>query len=457
MYRQKDFDLLQEEIKNIAYDAEVLYKKNFEEPSLNEYEETILIIKKIVKDNDLIVYGGYAQNEQIEKKKKNDGFYEKWQKPDYEMYSPDPIRHGVEIADALHKKGFFNPKVDSAQHEGTYKIFCNLINIADISYVPKSVYDNLPTVKIDGIRMIHPHFMMTDAYRVYSDLLTSNFRLTKTFDRMSKLFNHYPLDDNAQYNIIKYDSSEKKSKLNDIKEFIRKKIIHHSKLIVIGHYAFNYYIKKTKLEKYEINDFPYYQLISTDYKNDAKKIYKILKNEFKSKLKVKEYYPLLSWWDRRMEFLYNNQVIIKLYSNNERCVPYNFSSKKSTNFSSFQNLIYFLFIDYNYALITKSNESYNFLGMLVKLFKARDSFLNEFDLTVLDESPFREFTTKCYGKPVESMRNSLLKGIERVKQGGKFKQFSYLAMGKKIQIPKTNFSDISGSKIVKEKDLTKIK
>ena len=122
-----------------------------------------------------------------------------------------------------------------------------------------------------------------------------------------------------------------------------------------------------------------------------------------------------------MEFLYNNQVILKLYSNNERCVPYNFSSKKSTNFSSFQNLIYFLFIDYNYALIKKSNESYNFLGMLVKLFKARDSFLNEFDLTVLDESPFREFTTKCYGKPVESMRNSLLKGIERVKQGGKFK------------------------------------
>ncbi len=69
MYRQKDFELLQEEIKNIAYDAEVLYKKNFEEPSLNEYEETISIIKNIVKKNDLIVYGGYAQNEQIEKKK----------------------------------------------------------------------------------------------------------------------------------------------------------------------------------------------------------------------------------------------------------------------------------------------------------------------------------------------------------------------------------------------------
>ncbi len=42
------------------------------------------------------------------------------------------------------RKIFFNPKVDSAQHEGTYKIYCNLINIADISYVPKSIYDNLP-------------------------------------------------------------------------------------------------------------------------------------------------------------------------------------------------------------------------------------------------------------------------------------------------------------------------
>ena len=362
----------------------------------------------------------------------------------------------MEIADEFHKKNYFNPKVDSAQHEGTYKIFCNLINIADISYVPKSIYDNLPTNKIDGIRMIHPHFMMTDAYRVYSDLLTSNFRLTKTFERMTKLFDYYPLDDNALYNIIKYEPSEKKKQINEIKEVIRKKIIHHSKLIVIGHLAFNYYIKKTKLAKYEIDEYPYYQLISIDYKKDASTIFKILKNKYKNKIKKKEFYPFLSWWDKRMEFYYNDQVILKLYSNNERCVPYNYSNKKFTNYSTIQNLIYYMFIDYNYALITKSNESYNFLGMLVKIFKARDSFLDEFDFTVLDDSPFQEFSLKCYGEPVESKRDSLLKGIERIKQGGKFKQFEYFPKGNKAKIPIFNFSDISGSEIKKEKDLTKI-
>jgi len=453
MYRQKDLETIKNNINEIENKALDIFIKNHNDPTIKEYNDVINILKKFFKKNNLIVYGGYAQNDLILKKNKNDGFYSEIDMPDYEIYSPDPIKHAMEIADILYDKKYFNPKVDSAVHEGTYKIYCNLVNYSDISYLPKKIFDNMPTIKIDGIRMTHPHYMMTDAYRVYSDLLTSGFRLSKTFFRMTKLFDYYPLDDNAEYNIIEYNVSKK---IEEIKEFIRKKIIHHSKLIVIGHYAFNYYVKKTKLSKYEIKSFPYYQLITTDYQNDVKKIYNILKKQY-SDIKIKEYYPFVSWWDRRIEFSYKNQVILKLYSNNKRCVPFKTSDKKFTLFGTIQTLIYFMLIDYNYAIVTKNNESYNYLGMLVKLFKARDSYLNEFDLSVLDDSPFKEFTLNCYGKPVETLREATIDAIKRVKSGGSFKLFSYLPRGNKGKVPNFKFEEIGGNEIKDKKQLTKLK
>jgi len=40
--------------------------------------------------------------------------------------------------------------------------------------------------------------------------------------------------------------------LDSIQDYIRKNIIHKSKLIIVGHYAFNYYVKKVRKVKYEI-------------------------------------------------------------------------------------------------------------------------------------------------------------------------------------------------------------
>lgn len=447
MYRQKDFDKINDNIKDIENKALEFYIKNHNDPSIDEYKEVINLIRKIVIKNNLVVYGGYAQNELILKKNKTDGFYTEIDMPDYELYSPDPIKHSMEIVDAMFKKKYFNPKVDSALHEGTYKIFCNGINYSDITYIPLKIYKNLPTINLNGIKMIHPHFMMTDAYRVYSDLLTSNYRLSKTFFRMSKLFNYYPLDDNAEYNIIEYDFKEKENTINKLLELIRQRIIHNSKLIVIGHYAFNYYVKKTKLKKYEIKNIPYYQLISIDYDNDISYINKILNKKYSKKITKKEFYPFLSWWDKRTEFYYNDSVILKVYSNNKRCVPYRKSDAKLTLFGSFQTIIYYLFIDYNYALIKKNKESFIFLSMLVKMFKSRDSFLDEFDKTVLDNTPFEEFTYKCYGKPIDTLRESTINAIKRAQKGQKFKLFTYLPKGKKTKVPKFRYNDISGENI----------
>ena len=420
--------------------------RNHHQPSIKEYQDVIKLIKDYIKKTNLIVYGGYAQNELILDKNKDDGFYREIDMPDFEIYSPDPIKHSVEMADLLYEKGYYNPKVDSAVHDGTYKIFCNLVNYSDISYMPLNIYNNCPTIKLNGIRYTHPHFMMTDAYRVYSDLLTSNYRLVKTFNRMSKLFNYYPIDENLQYNQIKYKVKNK----DDVKEFIRKKIIHNSKLIVIGHYAFNYYVKKTQLNNYVIEKYPYYELISTDYENDVKKIHKILKDKYK-KIEINGYYPFFTFFDNRAEFVLNGEVVLKLYGNNSRCVPYRISEKKLTNFGTTQTVILYLFMDYNYAFINKNKEeSSNYLSMIIKLFKARDAYLDDNMMTVLDEVHSENLLMNVLEFHVDGMRQSMLEGIKRVEQGKSFKKFSYYPKGKKINIPKVNFDNISGNMIKNE-------
>ena len=73
-------------------------------------------------------------------------------------------------------------------------------------------------------------------------------------------------------------------------------------------------------------------------------------------------------------------------------------------------------------------------------------------ITVIDDSPFKDFTYKCYGTPVDSFRSSLLSGIEKRKQGKQMK-FRYGPTGKPRQAPDYKFSNISGNQILNEKYL----
>jgi len=455
MYRQKDFDMIKLNLDIIEHNAEDEFVRNHKVPNLKEIDAINKIILKFIKDNKRIIYGGYAQNELIKKKNKDDAFYTETDMADIEFYTPEPIKDGLTLADMLHKEGYEHTQLKEGVHHETYNLFCNFRNYSDLSYMPKNVFNNCPTIDVDGLKMTHPHFMMIDAYRVYTDLLTSNFRLSKTFNRMTTLMKHYQYDDDAKHNIIKYNKTIKPKELDDIQKFIRQKIIHDSKLIVVGHYAFNYYAKKVDT-KSVIEYFPYYQIITSEYEKDVKNIYDILKKEYGDKIKTREFYPYFQFFGKRIEYVYDNQVILKLYSNNNRCTPFKISDKKHTNFGTFQTLILYFLIDYSYAIINNFNhEETNYMGLIVKLFNLRDKYLKDRNLTVLDESPFVEFTLECIGKPFDMIRESLLEGKRRIKAGKKFK-FEYFPKDTPGKVPEFRFDNTSGNLIKNEKDLTKL-
>ena len=450
MYRDEDIDKIRDNVGKIIDNSLDEYKKNYE-PTRTEVTKVYNAIKAYIVRTRKIAYGGFAQNTLLMNKNKSESFYKIidgvfYNFPDVadiEFYSPNPIKDMVELLEELHSQGFKHIDGKNGAHDGTYKIFVNFIYYCDIAYMPEYIYNNLPTITTDNnIRCTHPHFMLCDAYRIMTDPMTSYWRLEKAINRFNRLINYYPITNektaNKALDLIKPNI--------DMMRFIRKQIVHNSKLIVVGFYAFDYYnnkIIKTAHDK----EYPYYELITDTIIKDAEIIEKILKTKYNGKITIKQFSPFLEFFDKRLEFYHDNKLILRLFGNNKRCVVYRYSKKKKTYFGTYNLTYKYLLFDYHYNLINKNTtdiENYNIL--LSKIAIARNNYLENHNITVIEPSPFQDFTLKCIGEPVDVLRESRL-------QKNRSNKFNYKPTGKMINIPKIVFDNISGNEILDIKKL----
>lgn len=444
MYREKDLKVINENLSKIEDEAQILFNDKYGEPSIEELNKVYNIIKDYIRDNNLIVYGGYAQNALIKEINPKDAFYKETDFADIEFYSYEPLKDLIQLCDILYKEGFQNIEGKEGVHPGTYKIFVNFHNYTDFSFMPKNIFENCPTIKLEDMRMTHPHFMLIDAYRVYADPMTSYFRLTKTFTRFNTLLKYYPFNENAVYNDIEYSVELTEKEYDMINHFLRKNIVHGSKLILIGFHAFNRLMEKAKMDKKYFVQEPFYQLISSNYKKDKDIIFSKLKKQFKN-IEKKEYNQFFQFFDETTEYYYKNQLILRLYGNNERCIVNKYSSKKKIHYGTTQLQILYLLGHYNIAVIRQNNfNKAVYMAMITRILKARDRYLEATKTTVLDNTPFQEFVLECIGKPVDPIRSSLLEGLKR-KQQGKRMKFSYRPTGNPGKVPDYKFDNMTGN------------
>lgn len=450
MYRDEDIDKIRDNINKIIDSSHNEYKKNYE-PTMVEVTKVYNAIKAYVVRTRKIAYGGFAQNTLLMNKNKSDSFYKIidgvfYNFPDVadiEFYSSNPIKDMVELLEELHAQGFKHIDGKNGVHDGTYKIFVNFINYCDIAYMPEYIYNNLPTITTDdNIRCAHPHFMVCDAYRIMTDPMTSYWRLEKAINRFNRLINYYPLSNEKTAN----KALQIKIENINMMRYIRKQIVHNSKLIVVGFYAYDYYSNKITKTAHD-KEYPYYELISDNIIKDAEIIEKILKTKYGDNIKIKQFSPFLEFFDKRLEFYYDNKLILRLFGNNKRCVVYRYSKKKKTYFGTYNLTYMYLLFDYHYNLINKnSNEIENYSIMLSKMPIIRNNYLDNHNITVIDPSAFQDFTLKCIGEPVDIIREFRL-------QKNKSSKFNYKPSGKMINIPKIIFDNISGNEILDIKKL----
>ena len=434
---------MEEKIDEITYEARKYALETVLEPSLDEYKQVMKIILEFIIINRRIIYGGYGWNELIISKKPEDRIYskEKIEQPDIEFYSFKPIHDLVFLCNELNEKGFKFVRAESAQHHETFSIFVNQLGYCDITYMPKFLFDKMPIMKINNFNISHPKFILIDIMRQYNDPMTSYWRVKKNLIRANTLLTHYPLVTRGKFTKYKINES-----LQRILDFVRKNIINGSKLLVFGYYGYNYYKYKGNDDKKEELYVPYYDVISTNLIEDAKKIKETLQN-YESNIEVEEYHKFFQFLDNRISFRFKDNIVLNIYGNNEMCIPYWFIEKKNINIVTFPYMIQTLLIMFIYHHINNNKlESSNLDYLLEDIIKIRNNYLKNKKKTILDETPFQEFRIQCMGKTIETSRRFRLSVAENLKKKKPIK-FRYDPTNKprNFNPDKHNFDNTSGN------------
>lgn len=414
LFRSEDIKAVEGKIDEIM---EIADKKSLEVliPTIKEYIAVNNLVVSYIKKNQRIVYGGIAMHELLKEKSPKDVFYKENTKNDIEIYSPDPVGDVFNLCNMLYKNKFEYIEGKEADHPGTFTVFVNFDKYCDITYVPKLVYHNLPFVKANGFKIIHPSIILTDTLRVYTDPLTSYYRLKKTFDRTNLLLKVARFEPKS--GIIKEDD-----KYNNIISQLVPKIYNiSSSLILVDDIAYNYYIGETNNKNLKES---HVGIIVQNIKKNAQKIYDVLLDiiaekdiNFRDNVKVEEYNQFFQFWEKRIVISYNNKKIITIYENKDKCYPFRSIEKygKKINIGSFSLVFLFYLINYQYnAIFKKDYHEYEY--RLGNLLEAKNNYLSENKITVLDKSPYQEFQIECLGETIDFQRKSRLRLSERFKK-----------------------------------------
>lgn len=170
------------------------------DPQYNKIVDAIEIVKKFIIDNELIIYGGTAIDYAL--RLRGDKIYpdDMLSVPDLDFYSPKNVEHSYQLADLLYFAGFKEARAINALHMETMR--CDVIDnhfIADISYRPPEIFDKLPYLKYNGMKIIHPDFQRIDLHSSLSfpydgaprEVIFA--RWGKDIKRFNKLNKYYPI------------------------------------------------------------------------------------------------------------------------------------------------------------------------------------------------------------------------------------------------------------------------
>ena len=158
-----------------------------------DVQKIINIVEDYLKMEDLICYGGTAINNILPEE---DKFYNTdVEIPDYDFFSYDALEKAKKLADIYYKKGFTEVEAKAGQHHGTYKVYVNFIPVADITQLPKEIFNALKkdSIRVAGILYASPNFLRMSMYLELSRPAGDISRWEKVLKRLSLLNKNYPL------------------------------------------------------------------------------------------------------------------------------------------------------------------------------------------------------------------------------------------------------------------------
>lgn len=224
----------------------------------DDVQKIIDIVEEFIRHKKLVCYGGTAINNILPEE---DRFYNKEvEVPDYDFFSQNALSDAKELADIYYKKGFLDVEAKSGQHHGTYKVFVNYMAVADITHIPKEIYNVLKkdAVSVDGILYAPPNFLRMSMYLELSRPAGDISRWEKVLKRLSLLNKNYPITDINCNEIIFQREMENRVNEEKIYETVKSTLINQG-VVFFGGFAnvlYSQYMPKNLQKKIEnIADF----------------------------------------------------------------------------------------------------------------------------------------------------------------------------------------------------------
>jgi hypothetical protein len=196
-------------VRDPDYYANLTYSRN---ESYDDMSRAFDHVRGFIAAKGLVLVGGMAIDYAL--RLKGDHIYSDAQIPDYDCYSPQSVEDARELGDQLCKAGFPNVSVIQAAHITTMRVRVDFEVVADITYCPPPVYEQMPTLQYENLRIIHPHYQMIDQHCAlsmpfaYSGATRVIFhRWKKDMQRYDKLYSHYPIIIDAPAPLSMYETT----------------------------------------------------------------------------------------------------------------------------------------------------------------------------------------------------------------------------------------------------------
>ena len=213
-------------------------------------KKMITILENFIKRKNLICYGGTAINNILPK---DDQFYDKdVEIPDYDFFTTNSVDDAKELADIYYKEGFTEVEAKSGQHHGTCKVYVNYIPVADLTQIPKEIFNVLlkESIRVAGILYAPPNFLRMSMYLELSRPVGDTSRWEKVLKRLVLLNKNHPMKNINCYNIDFQREMDNKREEHKIYENVKNTLINQG-VVFFGGYAISLYSKymPRKLQK----------------------------------------------------------------------------------------------------------------------------------------------------------------------------------------------------------------
>lgn len=247
--RKRHVDTQIVKLENIVSKRKALEKQQL----YLSHKKVFEIILNFIKDQQLLVYGGRAINAILPKDYR---FYEKYDLPDVDFFSFKAKEHAIELSDILRSHGYKYVEVRSGIHYETFKLFVDFNPVADITDIPKRLFDRMkmmaqnekkiirkyapdckiPVAPLTFLRLsMHIEFSRPDGYIE---------RWTKIFRRLRLLYEYYPVSYTPNCTGYEIDND---TKIVSLHKILLKEVI-QQKLPLFGIDALKMYLKKGGLD-----------------------------------------------------------------------------------------------------------------------------------------------------------------------------------------------------------------